>query len=139
MIEIIEILGNVEPPNIEKDQIGQFSVGLTFSKIYENLVRKNFPQIPEVKVYVLAQRISEFQDQENFWFKTQLSEKNGGDFYEWKISSLRPFTRYHFKVVFEISRDLKFETQPSLKVRTKAGGKPSKPLFLKVEQVNTAF
>ena len=93
-----------------------------------------------IGVELLAQRIPQYQDEETAsWFTAQYEDlsKPNSEKHQWLVTALRPYTKYHFKVIFDISPDLTpFETQTSLVVLTKPGGKPSKPILHKVEQVS---
>ena len=134
---IIDSLGNVEPPTILEYQKEAYSVILTFKKKYLSLLSRQFPQVP-VNVTLLAQRIPDYLDEKTDWFEVQYEDLGLKESeFVWNVTALRPYTQYHFKVEFQLSTELgSFWTQPTLVVRTKHGGIPSKPSFLSVELVS---
>ena len=89
---------------------------------------------------LLVQRIPDYAEEETEWFEAQIEDlvPKNSDSFRWKVSALRPFTTYHFKIVLNFSSDLQgIETQPSLPIRTKADPDvaPSKPILYEIEQV----
>ena len=138
---IIEALGNVEPPRILEQQKEAYSVRLTFSKKPLHLLSEKFPKI-HTQVKLLAQRIPDYKEIDSpEWFEVHYDDlKLKNSQFEWNVTSLRPYTQYHFKVEFELSEELgSFATQPTLIVRTKHGGYPSKPSGLSVELVSISL
>ena len=88
----------------------------------------------------MVQRIPDYAEEETEWFEAQIEELDpkNSDSFRWKVSALRPFTTYHFKIVLDFSSDLQgIETQPSLKIRTKVDPNvaPSRPILYEIEQV----
>ena len=88
----------------------------------------------------MVQRIPDYAEEETEWFEAQIEDLDpkNSDSFRWKVSALRPFTTYHFKIVLNFSSDLQgIETQPSLPIRTKADPDvaPSKPILYEIEQV----
>ena len=50
-------------------------------------------------VKLLAQRIPQYETEITAWFQTQYEDLSppNSEKYEWLVSSLRPYTKYHFK------------------------------------------
>ena len=95
---------------------------------------------------VLAQRIPDFNESSTMWFKVHHKDvrpdSDDSQMYHWNVTNLRAYTKYHFRVLFDLSGPLVdlnggFKSQPSLVARTQPGGTPSKPILHKVEQVCT--
>ena len=118
----------------------QFYFKKTFLSVFQfSFQQTNFFLITDT--LLLVQRIPDYAEEETEWFEAQIEDLDpkNSDSFRWKVSALRPFTTYHFKIVLNFSSDLQgIETQPSLPIRTKADPDvaPSKPILYEIEQVN---